>query len=129
MQLDSLSPFLIVLAAVILGLPLIGVAILFAVRRSATLRGLFRVLLLAGLAGAPLTACYGFSLSTVPIAPYEGSGGAWPALLTSLAVFLPIGFGLGILTTAMLAVPIALVAARLRAPERDAHTGGSEHTG
>ena len=106
---------LALLVIAILLLPLLGVAILFTVRRSTRLRGLFHTLLLGGMAGAGLAACVGFSRSTVPIAPYE-PGGAWPALLTTLAVFLPSGFGLGVLASALLAIPVRLIAARRRSP-------------
>ena len=109
------------LVVAILLLPLFGVAVLFAVRRLTRLRGLFRALLLGGIAGAGLAACVGFSRTTVPIAPYE-SGGAWPTLLTSLAVFLPSGFGLGVVARALLAIPVTLVAARLRSLAGDRHT-------
>ncbi len=111
---------LLVVATVLL--PLLGVAVLFAVRRSTRLRDLFRALLVGGIAGAGLATCAGFSRSTVPIPPYE-SGGAWPALLTSLAVFLPTGFGLGVLASALLAIPVRLVAPGLRSPPGDRHTG------
>jgi hypothetical protein len=113
-----MTTFVALLFAAILLLPIFGVAILFAVRRSTRLRGLFRTLLLGGVAGAGLAACVGFSRSTVPIAPYE-SGGAWPTLLTSLAIFLPSGFGLGVLVSALLVIPVTLAAARLRSSPAD----------
>ncbi len=108
-----MTPTVALLFIVILILPLSGVAVLFAVRRSIRLRGLFRPLLLAGVAGAGLAACVGFTRTTVPIAPYE-SGGAWPTLVTSLTVFLPSGFGLAVVASALPAIPVTLVAARWR---------------
>lgn len=95
-------------------LPLLGVGVILGLRRSGLMRNLSTAVLLSGITGALLTACFGFMMSTVPIRPYESDGGEWGRLLLSIASFLYVGFGLGSVLASLIGVPAVLISSRIR---------------
>jgi hypothetical protein len=63
-----------------------------------------------------LTAFFAFSLSTVPIAPYETGGpGPWPPIIGQLLLALYLGFGIGVLIAAAVGVPYWFISGRVQA--------------
>jgi hypothetical protein len=117
-------PSLAFLLGILFALPLLGAGAIFGVRRSVSLRHLASGILLSGVTGAILTACFGFTLTTPPIRLYEGHGGAWPALLQAMALFLYVGFGFGSVLASLLGIPVSLIASRARARRAKAEKPG-----
>lgn len=95
-------------------IPILGVAVIVVVRRSTSMRHLSRGIILSGLTAAILTACFGITRSTAPIAPYEAVGDTWASLLGPLLIFLYVGFGLGSVAAALIAIPVSLLSSRIR---------------
>ena len=65
-------------------------------------------LVLSGIAGAVFTAIFVFMRSTVPIAPYELSRGAWYPIYGQCLLTLYVGFGLGVVMAAVVVSPFLL---------------------
>ncbi len=86
-----LLPLLIVL----LVRPIIGMALILLARRVKSMPRLPLVLGVAGAAGGVITALIVFSISTVPIEPYEASRNLWSWLVQPCLLSFYIGFGLG----------------------------------
>lgn len=100
--------FIIILFAI----PLIAIGILVVVKRSPSTAHLVKPLVWTGAAGAALTSLYAFSIATVPIAPYELGPGAWTPILWQSLLALCVGFGLGVLLAAALALPYTYIKSR-----------------
>jgi hypothetical protein len=109
-----IAGFPIVIAVGLSALPLIGLIAILLLRRSVRFRSLAGAILLAGATASLLAACFGFSKMAVPIAPYETVDHPLLSLLGPVALFLYIGFGLGIALAAVLGFPVAYLADRLR---------------
>lgn len=90
---------------ILLALPVAAALLLFSFRRSRSLSGLVPVLVLSGITGAVLTAFIAFSLSTVPIAPYELGPSSWGPIVGQLLLAIYLGFGIGALIAAAVGVP------------------------
>ena len=88
---------------ILLALPLLAIGVILLVRRSKSTTNLTSWLILSGIAGSILTAFITFSLSTVPIAPYELARNAWYPIYWQVLLSLYIGFGMGV-TIAVIAV-------------------------
>lgn len=102
------------IVVVLLLLPLVTAVGIVAASRSRRFGHLVQALVLSGVTGALLTAFFAFSLSTVPIAPYELSEGAWLPILGQLLLAMYVGFGLGVAIAAVIAVPFAYLRGRNR---------------
>jgi hypothetical protein len=92
-------------------LPLVGIGILLIARRSKTIPNLAFALLLSGITGAILTAVLVFILSPMPIAPYELPQSSWYPVLGACLFGLYVGFGIGVVISAIIASPILLIKA------------------
>ena len=90
---------------ILLALPIAAVILLFSFHRYTSLSGLVPALVLSGISAAVLTAFFAFSVSTVPIAPYETSSGSWAPLAGQMLLALYVGFGIGALIAAAVGVP------------------------
>ena len=88
---------------ILLALPLLAIGVILFVRRSKSTTNLTLGLILSGIAGSIFTAFITFSLSTVPIAPYELARNAWYPIYWQVLLSLYIGFGMGV-TIAVIAV-------------------------
>jgi hypothetical protein len=106
--------FPIVIAVGLSALPLVGLIAILLLRRSAKYRSLAGGILLAGVTASLLTACFGFSAMTVPIASHGRVDHPLLSLLGPIALFLYVGFGLGMAIAAVLGFPVAYLADRLR---------------
>ncbi len=103
--------------AIVVGLlvqPLLAVGLILLVRRLHPTARLAPALVLCGITGAVLTALIVFMRSTVPIAPYEQRADPWMPLIEQSALSLYIGFGLGVIVSAVFAIPFALISNRGR---------------
>jgi len=92
-----------------LALPIVAVVMILVARRSQSIPNLALALVLSGITGAVFTAFFAFTLSTVPIAPYEVSRNAWYPIFGQCLLSLYIGFGLGVAIGVMAASPILLI--------------------
>lgn len=100
---------------ILLALPIAATVLLFYFRRSRSLSGLVPALVLSGITGAVLTAFFAFSISTVPIAPYETGPGAWTPIVGQLFLALYLGLGIGVLIAAAVGVPYWFLSGRAQA--------------
>lgn len=92
--------------------PLVAVILFLILRRIQATSHLTSTLTICGFVGAVLVALFAFMRSTVPIAPYELSPGAWTPFYGQIIVSLYIGFGLGVNLAALIGVPYVLYKAR-----------------
>ncbi len=132
---SRIAGFSVLTIGCLFALPIVGLLVILILRRSKARRSLSGSILLAGLTASLLTACFGFTSSTVPIAPYETSSHAYLDLIESVAIFLYFGFGLGAITASILGIPGAIVHDWLRSrrdsskdllPGRDAQSIDSQ---
>jgi hypothetical protein len=98
----------------LLALPVVAIGGILVARRWRSSPKLANALLLAGVTGAILTACFASSKGTVPIAPYEWSAGAWTPLLGQILLSLYIGFGLGVAIVAIGIMPFLAIRSQAR---------------
>lgn len=104
-------------------LPILGLAILAALRRSAELRKLAGPILWVAAVSSVVTTCFGFLRSSMPIRPYETSAGyPWRELVGSMLTLAYVGFGIGSVMASAVAVPAALIGSRV-ARRRNLPTG------
>jgi len=100
----------IVFLASLIGLPILGAAILILTRRSARLLSVTPAIPLSAVTTSILAGCCGFSRCSMPISPYETRGGfPWLDLVESMPVFIYVGFGIGALLASAVAIPAALI--------------------
>jgi len=105
--------------ATVIGLliqPLLGVGLIFVIRRFQATARLLPLLVGSGIAGAVVTSTLVFLRSTVPIAPYELSPNAWLPVVRESVVSLYVGFGMGVFISAIFAIPLALITQHRRKP-------------
>jgi hypothetical protein len=94
---------------ILLALPLLAIGVILLVRRSTSTTHLTSWLILSGITGSVLTAFITFSLSTVPIAPYELASNAWYPIYWQILLSLYIGFGVGVTITVIAVSPFWLI--------------------
>jgi hypothetical protein len=88
--------------------PLVAVILFLILRRFQVSARLTSTLIICGFVGAVLVALFTFMRSTVPIAPYELSPGAWTPIYGQTIVSLYVGFGLGVNLAALIGGPYVL---------------------
>ncbi len=96
----------------LVAIPLAAAGVLIFVHRSSNFRKLMRWLIISGVVCGIIAAFLIFSNSTVPIAPYETSRGAWTPVITTVAVAFLEGFSLGVLIVAAIGIPILMIQSR-----------------
>jgi hypothetical protein len=95
-------------------LPVVAIAVLVAVRRSARLKPLVPALAISGVTTALATAFLAFTRSSVPIAPYETGPGAWGPVIGGVLIALYVGFGIGVVLATLIGLPYLWIATRRR---------------
>ncbi len=94
----------------IFALPILGAGLLVALRRSAWLHRLLPAILLSATTTAVLAVCVGLTAFPMPILPYETVESPGLVLAGAVLVSLCLGFGVGVVVSAGLAIPAAWIA-------------------